>query len=145
MDSARALCDLLSVHEDDDKSFEYLLERLGFTFLDHGCWKVVYRSKKFPDVVLKRSRESDAKCCCEVENYETAPAHIKPHLLPLLAHSRRLQVQPFVHFCECPDDCPKYVRGMFDSGWGNHTHDESGRLVIVDYGQDRQWNLEEAA
>jgi hypothetical protein len=143
MDNAQALCDLLAVHEDDggeDGSLVYLLSLLSFTFLDKGCWKRVYHSPLFPDIVLKHAIEVTGEGAEEVKNYECAPAHIRPLLLPILSHSRRLQVQAFVEFHICPRTCRGFVPGMSDSGNTNHTHDKDGNLIIVDYGQTGEWN-----
>lgn len=139
MSTAQALCDLLSVHEGDDRSFEHLLGVLGFTRIGSGCWKNVYASDQFPDLVVKHAARDDAPGFAEARNYRTAPLDILPFLVPLLACSTRLQVQPFVEFHDCPETCPGYVPGMYDSGDNNHTHDADGNLVIVDYGQSEQW------
>jgi hypothetical protein len=139
VNTPQALCDLLSVHEEDKESFEELLRIFGFTFLDSGCWKNVYVSERFPDLVIKRATSPTRHCFAEVRNYKIAPPHIRPFLLPLLAYSARLQVQAFVEFHDCPATCLGYIPGMSDSGDNNHTHDAEGNLIIVDYGQDDQF------
>lgn len=143
MDNLQALCDLLAVHEDDgddeEGSFIDILTVFKFSGFDSGCWKRVYQSPLFPNIVLKHAVSVRGQGFAEVTNYQTAPKTLRPFLLPLLAHSRRLQIQPFITFHECPDDCKGAIAGMIDSGPNNHTHDEDGQLIIVDYGQTNQW------
>lgn len=119
---------------------DQVLEELGFEIIGRGAWKFVYGRDDCPFVVKLHGR-NPYEGADEVANYNTAPAHLKPFLVPV-RQGPGFQTQRRVELRECSKrGC--YVEGMYDSDSGhgkwNHTHDEHGNFVIIDYGQPSQW------
>lgn len=119
-----------------------ILKVLGFTRIGAGSYKSVWHSQGMPDVVIKLAHHEHPVGFNEVENAETCPSNIKPYLVPIVAYTSHIQIQPYVKFHRCPKTCRGRVEGMYDSDARNHTHDEDGNLKIVDYGQSSQWSVD---
>lgn len=139
MDNITALAELLEGNPYSTK--RSILEDLGFELIGSGSFKQVYHSPEFPFVVKLHDTDG-CNGAQELRNYETAPAELLPFLLPILHQGTSFQMQEYVKFHQCPATCRGWLQLMYDSSDNNHTHRADGTLVIVDYGQDDQWNRE---
>jgi hypothetical protein len=131
------------LHETPPEYREKYLKDNGWQLIGAGCWKDVY-GRDDADFVVKIAVDySYPNGMREHTNFKTAPAHIKPFLLPLLTWGEGFQIQERIVLRPCPDDCPGVISGMADSASDdekcNHTHAEDGTLIIMDYGQETQW------
>lgn len=126
---------------DDHKvrdAMHYLLASLGFSYIAGGSFKQTYGSDMYPFVVKIFTWKAPESGACELENYRTAPAHLKDCLVPVLRQTDYYQLQERVPILPCSvRSC--YVPDMWDSDNRNHTHAADGSFVIFDYGQDEQW------
>jgi hypothetical protein len=124
-----------------------MLTMYGWHQFDSGAFKDVYMQNGCDFVVkVNNGCYADNEGMNEPDNYKTAPAHIRPFLVPLLAWGTGWQIQPLVNGVGCGDwlertrynqICP--VAGLPDMDCKNHVHNPDGTVAIYDYGQVRQW------
>lgn len=121
---------------------EAWLNKIGFHYIGSGSFKMVY-SHDDCDYVVKIATSGFDCGMREPENYASAPDHIRPFLLPLLAFGADWQIQRKVCLKASNDRythaCPICEGHLIDlNGW-NHIHEDDGTPVVYDYGQRDQW------
>lgn len=128
------------------------LEANGWKAVGRGAFKTVWAKPDSVYVVKTFAGEDGTR---EVRNFESAPEHIQPYLLPIMSHGPGFALQRRVHIDHadgyagdwdkrkeiCKEHgCPGWFHGVSDSGPNNHMHRPNGRVVIFDYGQSHQWD-----
>lgn len=117
----------------------HALRRLGFEYINGGGFKEVYGANNVAFVV--KLHTPGGAGCNERANMKTCPPAISAHVtLARVVQGDGFQIQKYYPMRECPPTCDGYVKGVWDSDRRNHTHDETGRTVLYDYGQTDQWD-----